>query len=266
MGNAVLWYKPDNSDRSYAINLGRKLRERQGPFPDYMQAASQAIAGTTSTMVYSGRASVRIGLTWQRGTGQPNDTDSQRRRRLYGLVAHLKRGGHCLLAEDIDYFWATFLTKTPGSRATVLAIGQSLTEKLAPSVNVSGREVYIHSDPDAYLTEMHYVSGHAANNTLTIDLPLVEDYSESRWVLLRESGSYPALRVPPAMRSSPMLTHDSDRVFYLDLPLEEDIDRLEDLALTKAQAGDESASGAGVIPPPGPFQDDPLGGFGRYRW
>lgn len=265
MGNSVLWYKPDGSDRSYAINLGRKLRERQGPSPDYVGTFSEAIGGSTSTQIYSGRSSIRIGLTWQRGTGQPNDTDSQRRRRLYGLVAHLKRGGHCLLAEDLDYAWAAMCTRNPGKRAEVLAIGESMFEKLKASVNVSGRELYIYSDPDSYLTEMHYCSGHAANNTLTIDLPVVEDYADARWVMIREAGSYPALRVPPSMRSSPLLTHDADRVFHLDLPLEEDIDRLEDLARTRMQAGSESASDS-IIPPPGPFDDDPLGGFGRYRW
>lgn len=266
MGNATIWYKPEGATRGVRINLGRRLTSREGPNVQYQSSFSSSLGGVSVTVVHSGRMDCRIGLTWQRTGNDATDAGSVLRRRIWGLQAHLKRGGYCTFAEDADYAWAAFASRPPELGGDGLAFNTPvITKTISPSASPSGREIYSHTDADAYITEMKRCSS-ILTQSLQIDHQWVEDYSDARWVLVRESGTYPAMRVPPPLRSQNFLTHDRDRIFYLDLPLEEDPDRLEDLSRSGGELQDEDEAPQGYELPGDLNPFDPFSGSGRYRF
>lgn len=246
MGNSVIWYLPEGSANQVKIDLGRKLRSRVGPNVQYSGSYSQAIGGASTTVIYGGRMDINIGLTWQRTGTDGSDTGSGLRRKLFGLQAHLKRGGSCTLAEDVDYAWAAWGVGLPQQRDNAVRFQSPvITSTIAAGTSPLNREIYIHTDADSYLTEMHRCTAVTSTLRLTIEGTWKERYNDCRWVLVREAGTYPCMRVPEPARSQTFLTHRDDRVFFLDLPLEEDPDFLEDLAQTGATLPDETETAAG---------------------
>ena len=245
MGNATLWYLPEGSTTQVKVGLGRALRSRTGPNVQYSGAYAQALGGSSTTVIYAGRTSINIGLTWQRTATDGSDLSSLLRRKLYALEAHLKRGGSCTFAEDADYAWAAWTIGRPvQTRTSVRFQSPFITSTLSASATPLNREIYVSSDGDTYLTEMHRCTA-LSSYDLTISEQFREDYTDCRWVMVREAGTYPCMRVPESARSGNFLTHRDDRVFFLDLPLEEDTDYLETLAATGAALPDEAATAVG---------------------
>lgn len=269
MGNAVIWYQPEGSSIAVKIDLQGKFQERQGPSVAYSGAHGEALGGASTTVIYGGRMSAIFRRTWQRS--QPSDgTDpgSLLWRRLWGLQAHLKRGGCCVLAEDEDYAWAAFASRIPSDGADGIPYQHpALTDLIAPSASPADREVYVHTDPDLYLTEQRLCDGVSAiGHRLALDEALAESYGDARWLLVREAGTYPAVRVPESQRGRDLVRTTDNLRFTLELPIEEDPDRLEKLASTGAQLPSDEASAMGQFP-------DLLDwdGFGEptkggYRW
>lgn len=265
MGNATFWYQPDRTAQTFKIDLGRKLREREGPNVSYRQSSSESYGGDVDTRIYGGRADLRVMLTWQREGSAGTDAGSILRRKLLAFTAHLKRGGSCTFAEDVTYAWAAFASRPVALQDTTISYRSPVvTSTIAPASTPLNREIYIHTDPDLYLTEMHLCSV-LATQYVTVDRRTTENYADARWILLRESGTYPALRMPLQARGQPILTHRDERVFFLDLPLEEDHEALESLARTGGQIVDEdSPVGGGVVVG---HDDDWMGQDAyRYRW
>lgn len=266
MGNAAIWYVPDGAQRGVKIDLLRRLRERAGPNPVYQSAWTQSVGGIVSGNVYSGWTRLQVSLTWQRTGNDGTDAGSLLRRKMYGLLAHLQRGGCCQLAEDDAHAWAAFASKLPRSGQTTISLNTPhLTETINSAYYPDERELYLESDPDEYLTEMRYATT-AVPSHLIVSPAVLQDYSDNRWVLVREAGYYPALRIPPELRGGEFLTNRDDRVFFLDLPLETDLSELEKLATFKGSVQGEDDR-------PQRAEDyDPTGGWGgagdldRFRW
>jgi hypothetical protein len=91
---------------------------------------------------------------------------------------------------------------------------------------------------------------------------LKELYDGARWVLVREAGTYPAMRVPEPQRRQNFLRNRDGRVFDLELPLEEDPDMLEGLARSGGELADEADSPVGVDLPEADWDEWVGGGSG----
>jgi len=255
VGNSVIWFLPHGADRYARIDFGRRIRSREGPFTIYRQTVQQAISGRESAVIYHGLSQIQIGHFWSRDAAGTGDL---LRRKLQALIAHLQRGGTCLYTEDEVYAKAGFATELPVSETAVVHVDFDLFVNLAiGQAQVDGRELWINTDHDTYLCEHKLCStSTGSTGTLTFNLTqnLSQDMSAARWVLVREYGTWPALRLPAEFRErGEFLIHDRERLFTLDLPLEEAPDVLDQL-----QGGGVPYAGTD----PGPIfadPDDPAG-------
>lgn len=233
MGNSTIWYYPTET-RAIDIDFGRRLAQRQGPKSVFRMAGVESLTGAVEVTTFGGRAQLRLQHRWDtRGSG------SDLHRKLRTLWNHLQRGGHLMYADDASYAYAAFCTVLPGTRATQLSVGPNLFAALAAGVTPLSRELVIQSDPDAFMSEMRLCNGFLADTYIGLSGSTVFPYhANARWVLAREEGSFPALRVPLAERNAEPVVSDRNVLFDLDLPLEEDPEVLE--ALTAATVGGTS--------------------------
>ncbi len=220
MGNTIIWYWPEGGDRMVRIDFGRRIHTRQGPTPVYPQTVQESLAGVQSSVIYAGRHRTRFGHTWER---TPNGDGDRLHRRLKGLEAHLQRGGTCHVAEDEDLARAGFAVGTPGAGQHSITIDVNLFGNLVVGFLASGRECWVQTDHERFIPELKLCTTNTGL-TFTFADGLFADMSEARWVLVREEGSWPALRMPSEARElANAVSHDGrNRVFTLDLPLEED--------------------------------------------
>lgn len=220
---AKIWYLPtEGATKHTEVDFARPLGGRPGPRMVARADSVESASGLVVTTSYGGRASIRVQHTWDtRGTG------NALRRSLFTLVNHLQRGGTCVLAEDTTYAWAAFATILPGTHARKVAVGQSVLYALATSASPNGRECYVQSDPDTFYTELKLCSAFTgsagAGGEVTFAADIAWPYqANASWCLVRESGTWPCLRLPVAERNGDHLVHEYERWFRLDLPLEED--------------------------------------------
>lgn len=261
MGNTVIWYQPEGGTKMTRIDLGCRITGRGGPDPRYKQTIQESLDGAQSSVLYSGLSQIQLRHTWQRDASGVGD---RLRRQLVALVAHLQRGGWCLYTEDEDFAWAGFLTELPGARTIQtgpqLTIALNLFRELADPDPAEDRELWIQSDHDQYLIE-HVLCDEQDHKTFALAEELELDYSSARWVLLREYGTWPGLRMPAEHRdSSGFVTHDRERIFRLDLPLEEAPGLLESM-----YRSGEPYPGVGPGPVGSPVPETPPYGQ-TYRW
>lgn len=239
-----LWYWPTDGNKALAVELSPSVADRDGPTAAFAGTSAESITGAVVSTTYGARWGLRYRHTWDtRGSG------AALRRQLFALVNHLQRGGTCMVAENATYAWAAFATLIPSRNSTRIAVGPSLFENLVTAPDCNGRDLVIQSDPDTGMAELRLCSAHGGGVAPYVDLStdLAFAYQQSAsWVLVREYGSWPALRLPPSERSSPILTHRYDRVFELDLPLEEDPDAIATLqTVTPPGATTEGANPTG---------------------
>lgn len=219
------WFFPDGSDRMAEIDFGRTIPDIVGPDPRYFGTTQETLSGVQTRITHWGRSEVVIKHgPWNRGTQDASGDGSLLRRRLFTLVAHLQRGGTCVFAGHSDYAFAGFALIPPSSQTGSITVDRNLMSNLSGGLLISGREVVVQSAHDQYLIEYKVVGTHA---TLTIPLVqnLATDMSTTRWVLVREYFTYPALRMPAELRNQPLsefLSHEHEAVFRLHLTLEED--------------------------------------------
>lgn len=266
MANTVIWYTAVGAVRPTRIDFGRRLTARSGPSLEYRQAVEESVGGIQSTTLYGGRSRVSIQHTWTRDGSGDGD---RLRRRLFGLVSHLQRGGNCMVVEDGLYAFAAFCTRAPVNGDTTLGIGDNVFENLGNATTLNQREVVVFTDPDTYIAEMKLCSSAGLLGDLTFSEKFAADFSIARWTMLRELGSYPFMRIPRDLREAgDFLTQEHEWLFTLDLPLEDDVAALEAQWLsTGATIGDdESGTGvewgqtpSGEIGQGGPLTGGPLG-------
>lgn len=253
MGNAAFWYRPTNAQTLIAVNLQGPPHGREGPHTSYDLSVSTSMGRTRAVRVYSGTERLVVKRTIQRPNGDTaRSTDAAKAiRKLKAMVAHLRRGGMVSYTEDLTYMCAAFATNVPGYGATAIAVGPRLTSGIAPGVSFANREVVVRSDPDRLLLEEKLCTSFS-NGSLVIDVGIVEDFAASRWILVRESGTYPALRLPEeALGRDDLFTSSDDFTWELNLPLEDSVDDLERFARTEADLGSELPTPSDVGLPPG---------------
>lgn len=222
--------------------------DRVGPVPTVNQVAVESLTGAVVTTNYGGKFTGRYSAVWDlRTTGGVSGPGL--RRKLTAFVNHVQRGGGFLLAEDSAYAFAAFATTLPTKTATKINIGTNIFESLAPGVSVNGREIWVQSDPGTYYHELKLCSAHAVlGNNLDVAVDVAFPYStDAAWVLVRDAGAWPALRVPIGERNGEILKHRHETVFELDLPWEEDP---EGLAALQGTTPGGTSYDTGTLPPP----------------
>lgn len=234
MGNAIIYYMPlSESGTTYSIDFGSRIMNRKGPTTVVRQAVTEKLDGSLVTVHYSGKAQIVVQHRWD------NTADGRElRRKLQSLVNHLQRGGFCTLVEDVDYGFAGFASRIPGARTRDIPYIANLVSGLIGSdPSITDRELEIVSDPESYLREMRKVSSHTpATHTITLPTPGTKlDYTGSDYMLIREWGTWPALRLSKDGRNGDFVQHDHEINFVLELPLEEDTETLAALASTNLQ-------------------------------
>lgn len=224
MGNAKIWYYPTPGGTVEEIDLGEGLSDLQVETRTD-QAVAEGISGMQATSQYSARATVRV--------IDERFTSASLHRKLYALREHLRRGGLCAIAEDCDKAWAAFAATIPvrtSSSVTIAANAVPWPYDDAPSL-ASGEEVEIlGSQPlglRCFTTTGSTISGNAATNVTMAGVTFDFVEAGARWVLLRQRGFWPLLRMPISERNQPMITDDHRISYTLDVVLEEAIDQYE---------------------------------------
>lgn len=252
VGESRFWYKPAGYDDYITFGLGRRIMDRSGPSPMYRATTQAGFTGLETTTLYGGTAPIRLRHRWTR-TPATGDGDTLRRA-LVGMIGHLRRGGCVAFAEDEDYAYAAFASPVQGKQRMNVDANLFAQHAGAPSSLVD-REVWLQSEPDTYLFEHKQVQSVTTTSRIVevrLTAPVHQDYTATRWQLLREYGSYPALRMPVDARiSEDGLRHDREWYFELDLLLEDDpaeLDRLAGTGEIPGSSGSDGPSGGGTGP------------------
>jgi hypothetical protein len=261
VGNAKIWFTPAaaSGPRVVEIDFGMKFSNRQGPFPVVSKSSTEGLTGERTVSLNGGRNQVVFSLRWDARAGGDGRLI---RRKVYALVNHLARNGSCMVAEDADYAWACMCTHVPHAGDSKLRIGKTLFYPTVYTVpDVTGREVVVQSDFTSFLSEMKLVSTFSTAGvpaSVTLNGGVAFDYASSAdWAIVREYGSYPALRLPDDADPRSILTHDHENNWSIELHLEEDVGVLNARAAQDQDADGGAVGGVGGI---NPTWDDPLGG------
>lgn len=217
----VIWYWPNNGWKAVAVPFGAKLTNRQGPHSAFRQHTGEAMTGEIITTQIHGRERARYEHRW----GITTTAGATLRRRLIGLVNHLQTGGYCAVAELDNKAFAAFVRSGLRETDTSSNHDPNLFGNLADpaAVDLDDWPVILQSDPDTHMLEARLVNTHTPGlRFLTWSDTPVFDFTPAKYVLMREWGSYPCMRIPLELRNDEHLTHDGERIGYLDLPLETD--------------------------------------------
>lgn len=246
MGNSVIWWLPEGADRLARIDFGRSIGDIAGPYQVYTQTITESASGVQATRVVFGRSEIQLGHIWNRGSRDASGDGDLLRRKLVSLVGHLQRGGTCIFTRDEDYAWAGFLAGIPSSEQSSVIIDQNLFSELVPSPDpLDGREIWVNSDHDRYLFQ-HLRCSTQSGAQVNLAQNLAIDFADSRWVLVRDYFTYPALRMPARYRESgEFVPHEHEFTFTLALPLEEDPAQLDVLHALNGVFPGESPGPAG---------------------
>lgn len=251
MGNSVIWWYP-GGDKAQKLDLGARISMRHGPFVAYKRTGAESMAGDIVSTQWAGRERTRLELRF----GGVTHAKRLLARRLRTFVNYLQNGGFFAFAEDEDYAYASFLKGPPPVGATLLKLGQDMFGRLrTASVDLSGREVVIQSDPSSFRLEPVYIDNHVPSrgNATCTTYPVLTDFVGVEYVWVREYGSYPCLRLPLDSRDDEVLTHDREQIYYLDLPCETDLTTLAALRLAPQLGGVDGRPGR-PTPPAQPGQ------------
>lgn len=250
MGASKFYYLPagaNNGGAWVAVDVGRRIQDRVGPTPILKQTHQEGFTGVQTSTMYGGGAQIRIRHTWNRGSG-----GDELRRELVSMLGHLRRGGCVAFVEDDDYGYAAF--GNVRQRRRKADMGPNLLKNLSGAVGtgLEGRELWLASDPGTYVYEHKLCESVVSHPTtgireITFDTVPRLSYGATRWQLVREYGSYPALRMPASLRQSDdQLLHDHEMVFRLDLALEDDpveLERLFDAGVVYDTPGEQGPGG-----------------------
>ncbi len=252
---AAFYYYPNSTGAVVKIELNRPIVDRPGPFQQMQQSTTQAFSGFIATVQTGGPERVTIKHRW----GGTDDDDREVRRKLVAMMNHLRRGGRVLFTEDDTKTYAAFVQVYPAVDGQFLSVFLPFTDELLTGVDVDDQEIVLRSCAPDVLIEACRVTSQTGSGIVLAD-PIVLDFTTQAWVLLRNWGTWPALRLPMDRRSSDLMTHDHEIAFGLDLELEEDEYTLNALAIAGAPLADGVGSGTTIEPePPNP---PPSGGPG----
>lgn len=233
---AAIWWYPDPLGTVEELNLKVPLTERGGPHMVVRSSSADSFTGGRSLNVTGAREKIRIQLL--------NFTDRTVRTRCVSMINHLQHGGTIGLVEDTSRAWAAFARQAPARGATTVFTETNLLGNLSSSADPGGSEVYLHGPQPRMRYEMQAAtSWDSSDGRLIISPGLQWDWTNEAWILVREAGTYPAMRLPREDLNGEFLTHDRENNFSLDLPLETAPQSLQawadqyDVQLTGDEAG-----------------------------
>lgn len=223
MGDSKFWFYPDPSDPGddlIEVNLRRKVTALEAPSTEWRQAVATSYTGAQTTVQWGGTQRIRVRMTWN----GIDTLDRLVRRRLEGMLNHLDRGGYVMFAADATYFYVGAAQFQPTSGQTAL-ICTPMMEDIVAAVDLTGREIVLRSaNPDCIVEALDvatHTQGTDRDTFSTSPGAVMFDYADQPYVIVRERGSWPALRLPESERGRAHLTTDDEIHFELDLPLEE---------------------------------------------
>lgn len=224
MGSSKFWYYPNGGTALVTVNLGRTVTSMRAASTNVRQATATAWNGEQTTVQWGGVETTRIRVEF----GLTGLVDRSVRRELIAMLNHMDRGGSVMFAVDSEKFFAGFLQNEYPVGDTIVLV-TPFTEPVVAGVNIDETEIVIRSSNPTCKLEMQHVSAHSISaipgvydGSLTINPGITYDYSDDAWVLVRELGSWPALRLPVSERGREHYTTDYETRFVLDLPVEED--------------------------------------------
>ncbi len=223
MGNAVIWYYPHPHEAVIEIDLGGPLSDLQLT-PQVEQDVSLARAGRQATAHVASFYLVRVIVE--------RTVSAATARALMLLLAHLQRGGLCMVAEDKDKAYASLIQTHPVLGDTLF--GSSTIDRMWEALLTgtitlaSGDTVVLQGSASTGIREALLVSSHSGT-TVNLSTPIAYPWTRlgpKDVLIARHEGFWPALRMPARSRGQRALTHDHRNTYTLDLALEEDVDAL----------------------------------------
>lgn len=224
MANSKFWYYPDPPGNLLVeVDLGGTVTDLKVPSTRMDQASATAFTGARTIVQWGGTSETRIRMEFA-GVALLKRAI---RRRLVAMLNHMDRGGSVMFAVDADKFYAAFFNRVHVAGETGISCRRSM-DSVVSGVSLVDSEIVLRSANPNCLIDMQHVQGHSSgaapnmNDILTVNPGTTYDYSAERWVLVRELGSWPALRLPESERGRDHLTSNHEISFALDLPVEED--------------------------------------------
>lgn len=223
MGTSKIWLYPHAYGTVTEIDLGETLSDLQFT-PTVDQAISEGMTGIQAITRFSARAAVRV--------VHERFTSAAVAREMYMVEDHLKAGGVIALAVDNLKAWAGYATTIPTRGDTTIEVANQVWPYRANATMDTGDEVEILSNQPRVFREFREVTGTITGNSLTLSESLRYAYRDEGaiWVLVRERGFWPALRLPKEGRGAALVTHDHRIAYTFDAQLEEAIDVLDAFA------------------------------------
>ena len=226
MGNAAFWYEPKGSDTVVKIDLGQRLSDLQ-VIPARDLLATRTLSGHQSRTLL--RSQRRLRVESMRFTSLDLVDD------LLAMQAALEAGGRVSLAEDTATAWAAFAD--PWSGTTTLTVMRSPFALYGGTVTAGDRLSVLGPSP-RMLTEDMAVASVGSPNPATSGGPITttrarrHGWAGEDWILVRDSGFWPILRLPFEEAGVQIIQHKHRRYFTLILTLDEDTAGIAALAST----------------------------------
>lgn len=219
--SASIWYQPFGTPEVLEIDLGCSL----GSVDEYdqvTQAVGESLSGRRTRIVYSGTRAV----TYTAVIGS-----SAVAQQLEALQSHLRRGGHCTVAEDNN---KTFFGICLGTPSTTLEVHANLWGGYS-AYTLTADDVLVLSGPGpAIVSEEVVIASSAVPTVATLDDAPVNDWDRQEWVAARLKGFWPVLRLRSG--ATRILRTDRRITWELELPMEVPPSAYDALALDPGDA------------------------------
>lgn len=233
MGNAAIWWRPYRSSVVRKIDLGVALSDLQVLPTDRQETIEETLGGRiVSTRL---RSRQRIRVVTQPWLSYSLWTEVE------AMVERLRQGGRVTLAEDDAISWAAYVSDWTDPGTVVVDASPWAAYGGTPSIGQHWRAM---GPSPRLLQEGGTIANGAFNFNSTafraggVIVPTndaVHDWTGEEWVLIRQLGFWPCLRMPAESRDQGAILHKSRRSFKLEITLEVDVDGLAAIAATPAQ-------------------------------
>lgn len=222
-GNATIWYQPVGADDVVEIDLGRPWSTLE----DYDvrdESISVAFSGSRTRVVFTATRNVDAVAELLDGT------DYDVIRQLEGLMSHLRRGGLCSISEN-NRTLAAYLETFPDPRSTRI---NWLTNLFADYGNYTAlkRDILVLQGPSPKMLWEEIEVDSGSTDYVLGTAPPVNDWSREDWILVRNKGFWPVLRLRDGADDAGLIQHGNRISFRLDLPLEVPPNAFEALSST----------------------------------
>ena len=203
---ASIWYQPFGAPEVIEIDLGCSL----GGVDEYdlvQQSVGESLSGRRTRVLYSGTRAV----TYTAIIGS-----AEVAQQLEALESHLRRGGHCTIAEDSARTFFGFCLGTPDS--TRLEVHADLWGEYSAYSLAADDVIVLQGPGPEVVREEVVVASSAVPTVATLDDAPVNDWSGYEWVAARLKGFWPVLRLRSG--EARILTTDRRITWRLTLPME----------------------------------------------